>query len=325
MTILYPIPAVRDAWADLAVPTTDIVDPGNNYVAAGWLQSTQPPPRQYMNWVLNWCAAGIRYYMQNGICDWQAAELYQTGSIVVYNNVVWQSLTNGNTNYPPTTNPTQWGPLAGYATIAMLASYVTQTTLSNDLAAYAALNSPTFSGNPQAPTPVLGDSDNSIATSAFVQATLAAALSAYVTQTSLTSQLGGYLTIASAAATYAKLASPTFSGTPTAPTPATGDNSTRLATTAFVKSAFATSASLAVNGYQDFPSGLIIQWGIASPGGSPGSTVPFPKPFPASCFAVIAGAASSSGGAVAVTGWNASGSVQYNTSGGFNSWIAVGH
>ncbi len=35
-------------------------------------------------------------------------------------------------------------------------------------------------------------------------------------------------------ASYAKLASPAFSGTPTAPTPASSDNSTKLATTAFV-------------------------------------------------------------------------------------------
>lgn len=37
-----------------------------------------------------------------------------------------------------------------------------------------------------------------------------------------------------ATAAYAPLASPTFTGTPTAPTPTTGDNSTRVATTAFV-------------------------------------------------------------------------------------------
>ena len=36
----------------------------------------------------------------------------------------------------------------------------------------------------------------------------------------------------------AKLASPAFTGTPTAPTPATGDNSTKVATTAFVRNGF---------------------------------------------------------------------------------------
>ena len=36
---------------------------------------------------------------------------------------------------------------------------------------------------------------------------------------------------------YAKLASPTFTGTPTAPTPTSGDSSTKIATTAFVQDA----------------------------------------------------------------------------------------
>lgn len=42
---------------------------------------------------------------------------------------------------------------------------------------------------------------------------------------------------------YAKLASPAFSGTPTAPTPLAGNNSTRIATTAFVAEAITTALS----------------------------------------------------------------------------------
>jgi hypothetical protein len=49
--------------------------------------------------------------------------------------------------------------------------------------------------------------------------------------------------IATAIATKANLASPGFSGTPTAPTASSGDNTTKLATTAFVTSAISTSAS----------------------------------------------------------------------------------
>lgn len=41
--------------------------------------------------------------------------------------------------------------------------------------------------------------------------------------------------------TYARLTSPAFTGTPTAPTPATSDNSTNIATTAFVQSVFESS------------------------------------------------------------------------------------
>lgn len=50
--------------------------------------------------------------------------------------------------------------------------------------------------------------------------------------------LSGYLKSSDAAATYAPLTSPALTGTPTAPTPATTDNSTNIATTAFVNNAF---------------------------------------------------------------------------------------
>lgn len=51
--------------------------------------------------------------------------------------------------------------------------------------------------------------------------------------------LGAYLTIAAAAAAYAPLASPTFTGTPAAPTAAPGTNTTQIANTAFVTAAVA--------------------------------------------------------------------------------------
>lgn len=53
--------------------------------------------------------------------------------------------------------------------------------------------------------------------------------------------------IATAISSKADIASPTFTGTPSAPTPTTGDNSTRLATTAWVTS-------------NSIPSGGIIIW-----------------------------------------------------------------
>jgi hypothetical protein len=81
-----------------------------------------------------------------------------------------------------------------------------------DLIAYAPLASPTFSGNPQAPTPNLNDFDASIATTAFV-----------------INQINSY--------GFATLVSPVFTGDPTAPTPANGDNDLSVATTAFVQDA----------------------------------------------------------------------------------------
>lgn len=75
---------------------------------------------------------------------------------------------------------------------------------------FAPINNPVFTGDPQAPTPAPGDNDNSLATTAFVTAAVAA---------------GGF----------APLASPVFTGNPQGPTPAPGDNSTSLATTAYVQ------------------------------------------------------------------------------------------
>lgn len=75
----------------------------------------------------------------------------------------------------------------------------------------ADLNSPTFTGAPKAPTPIVGSSDGSIATTAFVNAKVNAA-----------------------AETKADIASPTFTGVPKAPTPASSSNDTTIATTAYV-------------------------------------------------------------------------------------------
>ena len=66
--------------------------------------------------------------------------------------------------------------------------------------------------------------------------------------------------------TYATKESPAFSGTPTAPTPGTTDNSTRIATTDFVRSLLGQRGNTAIsknkNGWwKDNNTGLLIQWG----------------------------------------------------------------
>ncbi len=66
--------------------------------------------------------------------------------------------------------------------------------------------------------------------------TAANAASTYLTISSASST---YLTQSSASSTYAPLASPTFTGTPASVTPTSGDNSTKIATTAFVSAAVA--------------------------------------------------------------------------------------
>jgi len=104
-------------------------------------------------------------------------------------------------------------------------SQITALTPAPDLSAYALIASPTFTGDPKAPTPATDDNDTSIATTAFTRA----AIASFAPAPDLSA--------------YAPLASPVFTGNPTAPTPTAGDNDTSIATTAFVAAALAAGAS----------------------------------------------------------------------------------
>jgi len=74
-----------------------------------------------------------------------------------------------------------------------------------------------------------------------------------------------------------------LTGTPTAPTPAAGDNSTRVATTAFVQGV----TSLIGNGYARFSNGLILQWGYVTSNVTDHLPVVFPVAFPNAAFAAF--------------------------------------
>ena len=93
--------------------------------------------------------------------------------------------------------------------------------------------------------------------------------------------------------TLAPKASPALTGSPTAPTQGTSDNSTKIATTAFVRNLinqFKTDGtlggivggSLTQNGWVKFSNGLILQWGIGS-----NNMFKFPISFTKNCFCAI--------------------------------------
>ena len=82
--------------------------------------------------------------------------------------------------------------------------------------------------------------------------------------------------------TKAPLASPAFTGVPTAPTPSIGTRSTAIATMQNFANEF--GSSLAANGHQKLPSGLIIQWGQIT-GNYNSTTFSFPLAFPTACLA----------------------------------------
>lgn len=113
----------------------------------------------------------------------------------------------------------------------------------------AALASPTFTGTPSAPTPAPMDTSTRLATTAWVQTTLAALPPAGMYPDNDIPEMNGVGSAGTNAeasrgdhvhptdTSRAPLASPTFTGNPAAPTQAPGDNTTKLATTAFVTAA----------------------------------------------------------------------------------------
>lgn len=125
----------------------------------------------------------------------------------------------------------------------------------------ALLNTPTFTGLPAAPTAAPGTNTAQLATCAFVMNEVAAATAGVATFNGRTgnvqltdvdvaavgvsafnNRIGSVTLIANdiSAAGGAVLASPAFTGTPTAPTAAPGTNTSQLATTAFVMALIAT-------------------------------------------------------------------------------------
>jgi endosialidase-like protein len=95
----------------------------------------------------------------------------------------------------------------------------------------AALASPSFTGVPAGPTAAPGTSTTQLATTAFVMA--AVGVTAFNGRTGSVSLIANDISAAGGAT----VASPAFTGVPTAPTAAGGTNTTQLATTAFVQAA----------------------------------------------------------------------------------------
>ncbi|WP_420910743.1 phage tail protein [Pectobacterium polaris] len=133
---------------------------------------------------------------------------------------------------------------------------------------YAPKNSPALTGTPTAPTTAQTANNTQIATTAFVKSAIAALISGSPAaldtlqelanalgndphfsttvvnaiadvKTDVANKLNAHASILDAHPQYAPKASPAFTGTPTAPTAASGSNDTQLATTAFVKAAVA--------------------------------------------------------------------------------------
>ena len=142
------------------------------------------------------------------------------GDLIIFDGSTWEQVQGGSSD------------------VVSVAGKVGAVTLGvADVSGAAPLASPALTGTPTSTTAAVDTNTTQVATTAFVigQGYLKAATAATtylgISATAAdSSKLGG-----TAAASYALLASPTFTGTPAAPTPATSDNTTKIATTAFVK------------------------------------------------------------------------------------------
>ncbi|WP_397458215.1 hypothetical protein AB3464_25235 [Pseudomonas asplenii] len=160
----------------------------------------------------------------------------------------------------------------------------------------AALDSPKLKGLPTAPTPDKAVSTDQVATTAFVQAVVAAFSESVVT----------------ALANKAPVASPGFTGIPTAPTPAAGTSTNQIATASFVQQALLLllpKRAYAANDFiriPDVAGGLIIQFGSATVGPEASLDVSLPN-----AFNTIRGVI----GGVGASGWS--------TNGNFSAYASV--
>lgn len=109
MTV-YSKPEVTPAWAEDNVGVVaNMIKPADADIKAGWPLSAIPPPRQRWNWVLNYVANGLRYLMQRGLSDWDAAENYVIGSRVNGpDGLTYRSLQATNIANNPSSSPAFW-------------------------------------------------------------------------------------------------------------------------------------------------------------------------------------------------------------------------
>jgi hypothetical protein len=134
---------------------------------------------------------------------------------------------------------------------------------------FAPINSPNFTGVPSAPTAAVGSSTGQLATTAFVHNAVVAATTGVASFNTRT----GAVTLVTADVTGAggaPLASPTFTGNPTAPTPVTGNSSASIATTAFVMNELATLPPSPVTSFNTRTGAIVLTTAdITGAGGAP--------------------------------------------------------
>jgi hypothetical protein len=182
---------------------------------------------------------------------------------------------------------------------------------------FASVASPTFTGTPSAPTAAVGTASTQLATTAFVLGQAASSAPAMDGSAAVgaSTRYARSDHVHPTDTSRAPLASPAFTGTPTAPTPTAGDSSTKIATTAFLAPPAWTAPTLlnswvnyGAGGYSDAgyykdAAGTVRLQGAIKSGTIGASVFTLPagsRPLAAQAYAVPTGAGLATYGAVTV-------------------------
>lgn len=99
----YNRPSTVPAWAESGAT----VQPTDAEIQVGWPATSVPPSRQRFNWILNWVANAVRYFLQLGVPEWAATESYIAGARVQYSGSTYKAIAS-STNVVPGTDPAKW-------------------------------------------------------------------------------------------------------------------------------------------------------------------------------------------------------------------------
>ena len=157
------------------------------------------------------------------------------------NLIVWAGMTPSSDDLTQMRQAVEYVDSSGFSGILSSADS-TKALCFATLDGAAPSASPTFTGVPAAPTAAAGTNTTQIATCTFIQDAFldASGFAGILSATEDTIQEAFDVLDSDAA----PIASPTFTGTPAAPTAAAGNSTTQLATTAFVQSAKGTGSYL---------------------------------------------------------------------------------
>lgn len=267
----YAKPTVIPAWAENAANPADIITMANTDVATGWPLSGTPPSRQRFNFLINWASAGVRYFMQRGLPDYDATETYAVGGCVIGNDGgTYRSLVANNVGNTPSTSPASWTPWA-LTLVQINASQLTQATQGT------------------------GDASSKVASTSFVANAITQVSSVLTTAytAAITAAVNALNASIAAVNGTAVNAQNTANAANTAASTAQGSANSALTQIGTLNGKF--GSTLSANGAQSTP-GATFRWGSGinqATGNNVTQELTFSPAFPNNCFQVILGNSSS--------------------------------